>query len=172
MRTILVMAESIPKKPQVTLDAEDQAALEALRAELPWLLPNEAATLVRLLMRVGIHYFAQSPLEAIRFKGSPSAARVADTVRAAMARRPTVGPPEMSPATGVTPAGGMSRRDLEAGMSAPPPSEATPEPEPPAPKPPKPRKPRDPAKGKGRKDDPTREPTQDELDDYNRRARR
>lgn len=87
---------------------------------------------------------------------------------------------EISPASGVTPAGGMSQSDLQRAMDAPAaqkPEPPQPPPQPPAPAPepsrpqkaPRQRKPRDPSKGKGRRDDPTREPTQDELDRYGRR---
>lgn len=186
MRTIVDVA--VPPKSQVTLSPEDRAVLDSIMAAVPWITGSEAAPFIRMLMRLGLQMFVENPGAAKRVTdpGPPPLASLMAKLQSAMAKDPSMGgtsfnfpppagPPSISPASGTPVAGGMTTKTFVAsgGPSSPPtPAPAEPKPEVPRPDPPKPKKKADPSKGKGRRDDPAREPTQEELDEYNRKARR
>lgn len=175
--TIQVMA--VPERVQVPLSPEDRAALDAVMAAFPTLDAAGAAPLCKTLIRFGLWVYLQNPLTALSKVPTPTPEEMTAAITKALGREPgprvtapkvsdaleqSRGPSALSPATGTKVVGGMTTGTFAAsgGPTSPPP-------EPPAAKP---KSQRDPSKGKGRRDDPMREPTQDELDENSRRARR
>lgn len=151
--------EKMFKKLGVWIDRPTEEAIqEWVAAYTP---KYDYSNVVRLLIDAGLRTVRENPE---RIFGLRPARREDLGPR----RDEATGPSSISPATGTRAPGAMTTGTYIAsgGPTSTPPA---PEPQEPATKP---RKPRDPAKPKKRRDDPTREPTQDELDDYTRRARR